>query len=395
MPTPEDYAYLAAQSAEEALLSANTATAKAVETDEDRVSAAQWAADAYDYMLNARGHLGASSTPPPATQIGQTYWNSVNGYLYAWNGSAWVLPAQQFNGIIDAGLSNSPIGKVQLRRDLSGLWSLSNPILSAGELGIETDTHKLKVGDGTLHWNDLPYVKTNKASIVGIENVDNTSDVNKPVSTAQQAAIDLALQNAKDYYDSSSTGHFVDVGTYSIVLTNAYPTTGGTGTDGLILKGNVFTCTSSGVINGTSIPSGSLLRALVDNPTQDDVDWHITFKPITFDKPYIIQLNVPGVVLADTLYPQHIFTTQVTFTQNFVLSLCKSRIFSTNQFVFYVRKNGVQVGTVTFAAGTAFGVYESSSTITFNVGDVLELKSQTNPDPSLYDVSFSIYGSRV
>lgn len=36
---------------------------------------------------------------------------------------------------------------------------------------------------------------------IGLSNVDNTSDRNKPVSTAQQAAIDLAYQNATGYAD--------------------------------------------------------------------------------------------------------------------------------------------------------------------------------------------------
>lgn len=36
-------------------------------------------------------------------------------------------------------------------------WALLNPILLAGEIGIETDTRKVKHGDGITHWSDLPY----------------------------------------------------------------------------------------------------------------------------------------------------------------------------------------------------------------------------------------------
>lgn len=36
-------------------------------------------------------------------------------------------------------------------------FSTENPILQSGELGYETDTHLLKVGDGTTKWNSLPY----------------------------------------------------------------------------------------------------------------------------------------------------------------------------------------------------------------------------------------------
>lgn len=43
------------------------------------------------------------------------------------------------------GATNS---KIQLRRDTAANWSTYNPTLSAGEPGFETDTGKLKIGDG-------------------------------------------------------------------------------------------------------------------------------------------------------------------------------------------------------------------------------------------------------
>jgi hypothetical protein len=47
---------------------------------------------------------------------------------------------------------------MQQKRGTSSNWTSSNPILLAGEIGFETDTNKMKVGDGTSHWNDLSYV---------------------------------------------------------------------------------------------------------------------------------------------------------------------------------------------------------------------------------------------
>lgn len=37
-------------------------------------------------------------------------------------------------------------------------WTTANPILEIGEIGVETDTHMIKVGDGTKTWSLLPYV---------------------------------------------------------------------------------------------------------------------------------------------------------------------------------------------------------------------------------------------
>lgn len=49
--------------------------------------------------------------------------------------------------------------KILLRRDISANWSdpTKNPILASGEQGYETDTGKMKIGDGIHRWNDLNY----------------------------------------------------------------------------------------------------------------------------------------------------------------------------------------------------------------------------------------------
>lgn len=47
--------------------------------------------------------------------------------------------------------------RIQLRRDTSTNWSLTNPILAAGEPGLEVDTGLIKYGDGTQNWSSLPY----------------------------------------------------------------------------------------------------------------------------------------------------------------------------------------------------------------------------------------------
>jgi hypothetical protein len=48
--------------------------------------------------------------------------------------------------------------KFQLRRSTSSNWTYTNPILKAGEPGFESDSYKLKIGDGVNRWNTLPYL---------------------------------------------------------------------------------------------------------------------------------------------------------------------------------------------------------------------------------------------
>jgi Major tropism determinant N-terminal domain len=47
--------------------------------------------------------------------------------------------------------------RIKLRRDTAANWATNNPILALGEPGLETDTRKIKYGDGITHWSSLPY----------------------------------------------------------------------------------------------------------------------------------------------------------------------------------------------------------------------------------------------
>jgi hypothetical protein len=46
---------------------------------------------------------------------------------------------------------------MQFRRGTAAQWTAANPTLYSGELGLETDTSKFKIGDGTTAWNSLAY----------------------------------------------------------------------------------------------------------------------------------------------------------------------------------------------------------------------------------------------
>lgn len=50
--------------------------------------------------------------------------------------------------------------RFRLRRGLAATWAATNDMLLAGEFGLETDTRKLKIGDGVTSWNDLDYFTT-------------------------------------------------------------------------------------------------------------------------------------------------------------------------------------------------------------------------------------------
>ena len=58
------------------------------------------------------------------------------------------------------------VTQIQVRRGTASQWTSTNPVLAAGELGFETDTNKLKIGNGSSAWNSLSYVATGATGTV-------------------------------------------------------------------------------------------------------------------------------------------------------------------------------------------------------------------------------------
>ena len=59
--------------------------------------------------------------------------------------------------------------RIQLRRGGAQEWANSNPTLAQGELGIELDTGRFKIGDGVTAWNTLRYERP-------VESTSNTAN---------------------------------------------------------------------------------------------------------------------------------------------------------------------------------------------------------------------------
>jgi hypothetical protein len=70
----------------------------------------------------------------------------------------------------------------QLRRGTAAEWTSADPVLAEGEIGIETDTDLLKIGNGTDVWSVRPYIGTGGSGNGVVSVNDQTGEV---VLTAQ------------------------------------------------------------------------------------------------------------------------------------------------------------------------------------------------------------------
>lgn len=60
--------------------------------------------------------------------------------------------------------------QIQLRRGTAAQWTSANTTLASGEMGLETDTGKFKVGNGTSNWAALAYSS-------GIQGIQGTQGI--------------------------------------------------------------------------------------------------------------------------------------------------------------------------------------------------------------------------
>jgi len=99
------------------------------------------------------------------------------------------------------------IKRIQIRRDTLANWLAVDPILADGEIGYIKDSNTIKIGNGVNKFSEIQNLNQEDSQIllqhinnkenphevtkaqVGLGNVDNTSDIDKPVSVAIQSAL--------------------------------------------------------------------------------------------------------------------------------------------------------------------------------------------------------------
>lgn len=114
------------------------------------------------------------------------------------------------------------ITPIKIRRGTASLWASTNPILALGEMGFETDTLKIKFGDGTNTWTVLAYANVtdiSSKSDVGHTHVatnitDSTATGRSVLTAASAAAARTALGAGTSDLVIGSTGTTAKAGNW-------------------------------------------------------------------------------------------------------------------------------------------------------------------------------------
>lgn len=94
---------------------------------------------------------------------------------------------------------------IQLKRGTAAKWTQTNPILALGELGLETDTQKFKVGNGVTPWSALRYSS-------GVPGPQGPQGVQIQSATIQDGNLIIGLTNQARYNAGSVIGPTGPVG---------------------------------------------------------------------------------------------------------------------------------------------------------------------------------------
>lgn len=113
-----------------------------------------------------------------------------------------------------------------------------------------------------------------------------------------------SVKTVKDYVDAVAAGLLENCGAYD-ASTNVFPTTGGSGVGGAVVKNDLWYISVEGVLAGKTVKVGSAIFAKVDFPAQIDGNWARMGSSLTYVPEDVANksTNVTTDGASDTKYP--------------------------------------------------------------------------------------------
>lgn len=106
------------------------------------------------------------------------------------------------------------ITQVQVRRGTAAQWTSANPTLASGEWGYESDTGKVKIGNGSTVWTSLSYTGAATGTVTSI--VASTGLTGGTITSTGTIAIDTSvtadLSTAQTLTNKTLTSPLINLG---------------------------------------------------------------------------------------------------------------------------------------------------------------------------------------
>ena len=175
-------------------------------------------------------------------------------------------------------------------QDLSGLVVKNNDITAATKTKITYDIKGLVTNGADATTADIAdssnkrYVTDSQLIVIGNTSGINTGDQTLGSLNAEDLAnkatnfstvndtLYPSVKAVDDHINSRLIGLWDDRGSYDASV-NLFPSSGGSGTAGAIMKGDIWTINVQGTLGGIVMHVGDTVRALVDSPAQTTANW--------------------------------------------------------------------------------------------------------------------------
>lgn len=95
--------------------------------------------------------------------------------------------------------------QIQLRRGTAADWTAANSILAEGEIAVELDTLKFKVGNGVTSWNSLPYATGATGSQGPTGPTGNTGSYGLNPIFSRQGSLTITTGTQRFYVERAGT----------------------------------------------------------------------------------------------------------------------------------------------------------------------------------------------
>jgi hypothetical protein len=161
---------------------------------------------------------------------------------------------------------------ITIRRDTSSNWTAANTILADGEFAKETNTGKIKLGNGVTAWNSLAYFTGDVKSVNGQTGIVLVNEVPNGGTTGQVLAKNSNTNNDTEWVDVTAKQIFFSLlGNYKIDTSGTTPPA------------------TSGDIKYSNATQISSTNLYVSDLTSDGIDINVVLSFLTVGSVLLVQ----------------------------------------------------------------------------------------------------------
>lgn len=203
-------------------------------------------------------------------------------------------------------------------------------------------------------------VNANQAIVEALD----AADVGADASGTAAGLVATEVTNRNAAIAAAAVGLWDDRGTFDASVA-AYPSSGGSGTAGAILKGDIWTISVAGTLpTGQVVEIGDTVRALIDTPGNTQANWGILQNNIGF-VPENVANKVSSISASATQYPNN--NAIIAFFAPYVIDQATPSVAGgTITLDMNSQKQRSFIGSATFAAAKILALSNTTSSLFFN-----------------------------